>query len=85
MAALLVPMPTIVAASRNIFETHTPIEVGPGGLYKQCEILVGAEGDPIFARLSCALAAKVAPHMAALRVIAATRRALARAGYDLAV
>lgn len=87
LAALLVPTPTpaIVAAIRTILEAHNPIEEGPGGLYEQCENLAGAEAEQILAQLRSAPEVKVAPHMDASKVIESTRRALAKAGYDLKV
>jgi hypothetical protein len=87
LAALLVPTPTpaIVAAIRTILEAHNPLEEGPGGLYEQCENLAGTEAEQILARLRSAPEVKVAPHIDAPKVIEATRRALANAGYDLVV
>lgn len=87
LAALLVPTPTpaIVRAIRTILEAHNPIEEGAGGLYEQCENVAGAEAEQILAQLSSAPEVRVAPHMDALKVIEATRRALAKAGYDLEV
>jgi hypothetical protein len=80
---LLVLTPAIVAAIRAILNAHNLIEEGPGGLYEQCENLAGAEVEQILAQLRSARAVKVAPHVDASTVIEATRRALAKAGYDL--
>jgi hypothetical protein len=87
LAALLVPTPTpaIVAAIRTILKAHNPIEEGPGGLYEKCEMLAGAEVEQILAQLRSAHEVKVAAHMDAPKVIEATRRALAKAGYDVEV
>jgi hypothetical protein len=87
LAALLVPTPTpaIVAAIRTILKAHNPIEEGPGGLYEECETLAGAEAEQILAQLRSAHEVKIAPHMDAPKVIEATRRALAKAGYDIEV
>jgi hypothetical protein len=87
LAALLVPTPTasIIAAIRAVLEAHNPIEEGPGGLYEQCEALVGAEADQILNALRNAPRVKVNPYNDGPTVIKATRRALAKAGYDLEV
>ena len=85
LAALLVPTPTpaIVAALRTILNAHNSIEEGAGGLYEQCEELAAVEAGEILAQLQNAPEVKVAPHVDVPNVIEATRRALAKAGYDL--
>jgi Hemerythrin HHE cation binding domain len=87
LAALLVPTPTpeIVAAIRTILKAHNSIEEGSGGLYEQCETLAGAEVEQIFAQLRSAPEVRVAPHMDTAKVLESTRRALAKAGYDVDV
>jgi hypothetical protein len=86
IAALLVPTPspTIVAALRDILARHNAIEEGPDGLYATCERLVGAEATALLAGLRAAPAVPVARHVDGPRIVEATRRALARAGYELA-
>src|SRR5688572_28574991 len=85
LAALLVPTPkpSIVAAIHIILAAHNPIEEGPGGLYEECEDLAGAEIDQILTQLGNAPDVRVARHVDGANVIEATRRALAKAGYDL--
>jgi Hemerythrin HHE cation binding domain len=87
LAALLVPSPTapVVAAIRAILKVHNPIEEDPGGMYDQCEELAGAEADQILRQLQNYSEVRVVPHVDGPFVIEATRRALAKAGYDLAV
>ena len=87
LAALLVPMPrpSVVAAIRTILKDHNVIEDGPGGLYEQCEEFAGAEAHQIFDALHNAPEVRVAPHNDGPNVIEATRRALARGGYDLQI
>jgi hypothetical protein len=87
LVALLVPSPTasIVSAIRAILKAHNPLEEDPGGMYDQCEALAGAEADEIFHRLQNYPEVKVLPHVDTAFVMEATRRALARAGYDLDV
>lgn len=84
LAALLVPTPThaIVAAIRAILAAHHPIEEAPGGVYDVCEQLVGAENDELLAALRAAPAVPVSHYVDGEIVVAATRRALMRAGYD---
>ena len=87
LTALLVPTPTapIVAAIRGILKVHNLIEEDPGGMYDQCEELAGAETDQILRQLENYPEVKVVPHVDNLFVMDATRRALARAGYDFAL
>jgi hypothetical protein len=86
LAALLVPTPTpaIVAALRAILADHNAVEEGPEGVYAACERLVGDAVDPLVAALRAAGDVPVAPHVDGPLIMAATRRALARAGYELA-
>jgi len=85
LAALLVPTPTpaIIAALRTILAAHNVVEEGPGGVYEVCEQLVGPKAEALLAQLRAAPEVPVAPHSDGPRVISATRRALARAGYNL--
>jgi hypothetical protein len=87
LVALLVPSPTapIVAAIRAILKAHNPIEEAPGGIYDQCEELARAETDQILRPLENYPEVKILPHVDSPFVMEATRRALARAGYDLKV
>jgi Hemerythrin HHE cation binding domain len=84
LTALLVPTPTapIVAAIRGILKVHNPIEEDPGGMYDQCEKLAGAEAESILRQLQNYPDVKVLAHVDNLFVMDATRRVLARAGYD---
>ena len=84
LVALLVPPPTapLVAAIRGILKLHNPIEENPGGLYDQCEEIVGSDVDEVLSRLQKFPEVKVLPHVDNAFVIAAARRALARAGHD---
>ncbi len=85
LAALLVPTPThtIVRAIRAILKAHNPLEEGSGGVYEACEQLAGNEADGILDKLRSAPEVAMAPHMDSAKVIEATRRAVARAGYHL--
>jgi len=84
LAALLVPTPTpqIVAAIRTILTAHNAVEEGPGGVYEVCEQLVGQEADTLLARLRAAPDVRMNPHVDSPLVRDATRRAVARAGFD---
>ncbi len=84
LTALLVPTPTaaVVAAIRGILKVHNPIEEDPGGIYDQCEELAGAGADQILRQLQNYPEVKVVAHVDNPFVMDATRRALARAGYD---
>jgi hypothetical protein len=86
IAALLVPSPTpaTVMALRAILSRHDAVEEGSDGVYATCERLMGDGAEALLAELRAAPAVPVAPHVEGTRVMAAVRRALARAGYDLA-
>lgn len=85
LAALLVPTPTpaIIAALRTILHAHNAIEEGPGGVYEVCEELAGSTAEALLASLRAAPDVRVNAHVDGPRIMDATRRALARAGYDL--
>lgn len=85
LAALLVPspIPGIIATIRAILTAHNAIEEDPRGLYETCEQLAGAETDEVLARLKSAPEVAVAPHNDGPGVVEDTRRALAKAGYNL--
>jgi hypothetical protein len=87
LAALLVPTPTpaIIAAIRTVLAAHNVLEEGPGGVYERCEQLAGAEADALLAQLQAAPAVPVAPYSDGPQVMEVVRRALARAGYDIAL
>ncbi len=87
IVALLVPTPTpaIVAALRLILAGHNLIEEGPAGVYAECERLAGAGADALADELRAAPEVPVHAPVDDARVLAATRRALARAGYDPAL
>lgn len=87
LTALLVPTPTakVVAAIRAILQLHNPLEEDPGGMYEQCEELAGPEADRLLHRLEGYPEVRVLPHVDSPLVMDATRRALARAGYDFTV
>jgi hypothetical protein len=54
-------------------------------MYDHCEELAGAEADQILRQLRNFSEVRVLPHVDNPFVMDATRRALARAGYDLEV
>jgi hypothetical protein len=85
LAALLVPSPTraIGAAIRAILKDHNPLEEGSGGVYEVCERLAGSESRTMLAKLQSYAEIKLAPHNDGPLVMESTRRAVARAGYNL--
>jgi hypothetical protein len=84
LAALLVPAPTkkIVAALRAILKHHNGLEECAACLYKECERLFGSDVDTIMKGVKNYPPVPVAQHIDTPHVLEATRRALARAGYD---
>lgn len=85
LAALLVPPPTpkVVAALEAILRDHNQLEEGPGGLYETCEKLIGSDVEAILLQFRAAPEVPVRPHLDGPEIMEATRRALARSGYDL--
>ncbi len=85
LAALMVPPPSegILAAVRDILQKHNVIEEEKGGLYDVCDTLAGGDSEKILARVSEIKEVPLLPFNPDPRVLNATRRALARAGYNL--
>jgi hypothetical protein len=85
IAALLVPKPTpvIAAALRGILSAHNRIEEEPGGLYETCDQLAGDRAGDLAAEMERHPPVRVIPTSDDPKVLEVTRRALARAGYDL--
>jgi hypothetical protein len=87
LAALLVPTPTpaILAAIRAILENHNPLEEGPGGLYEECERLLGSDVEQVLTRLQNAPPVPVAKHVDNQTSMDSARAALQRAGYTMTI
>ena len=84
LVALLVPPPTpsIVPTIRSILEVHNALEEQEGGLYQPLKRLADPETEKVFGQLKAAPDAPVLPHNERPGVLDATRRAVARAGYE---
>ena len=87
LVALLMPAPTpaVIRALRAVIAAHNPIEEGPGGVYDICEALAQAEAGDLLRRIREAPEVPTNPNLSNPRILEATRRALARAGYDPAL
>jgi len=64
LALLLVPTPTadIVEEIRSILEGHNELEEGEGGVYDDCDRLLGAELEAVLDQLRSYPPVKLAPH-----------------------
>jgi hypothetical protein len=84
-AALLVPPASskIAAVFRSIMIHHNELEEGEDGLYAACERLIGIRVQEFMTRVHSFPDVPVMPHVQNPNVIEVTRRALARAGYDI--
>lgn len=84
LAALLVPTPTaaILAAIGRILGDHERLEDGPDGVFATCERLAGRGAAALARELAAAPDVPVHDVVDDPRLLAVTRRALARAGYD---
>jgi hypothetical protein len=85
IAALLVPPPnaSIIRTIRSILSVHNPLEEGDGGVYMALEMMEGEEAEALLRQMKTAPAVPAMPFNGRPEVIDATRRALARAGYEL--
>lgn len=85
LTALMVPPPSrmIIGALRAILANHDLIEEQPSGMYDRLEELTGPENEGLVARARATPDVPVHPHNDAPFILDATRRALARAGYNL--
>lgn len=85
LTALMVPPPSpmIIGALRAILEKHDLIEEQQGGMYDMLEELTGSEIDVLVERAGATPEVPVHPHNNEFFILDATRRALARAGYNL--
>lgn len=85
LAALLVPPPdaAIIATIRSILAVHNALEEDKGGVYRLLDRLSGAQMDVLVGKLKATAAVPVAPYNERPGILDATRRALARAGYEL--
>ena len=83
-ASLLVPPASrkIVAVFFTIMNHHNELEEGKDGLYLECERLMGNNYHELMLQVQNYPEVPVMPHVGTPEVLAATRRAVARAGYD---
>ena len=84
LAALLMLPPSrrTFRAIRAVLDAHNPLEDSVGGVYEQCESLAGVELDELLVQIAATPRVPVSLWVDSPRVLAAAKRALARAGYD---
>ncbi len=84
IVALLVPPPSssIVLTIRSILLVHNAFEEQEGGLYQLFDQLAGADTERLAGQLKSASDVPVLPHNERPEILEATRRAVARAGYE---
>jgi hypothetical protein len=84
LVALLAPPPTqsVVLTIRSILRIHNSLEEQEGGLYQLFEQLARTEAEKLLLQLKGASDVAVLPHNERAGVLEATRRAVARAGYE---
>jgi hypothetical protein len=84
LVALMVPppSPSIVHTIRVILQIHNALEEQEGGLYLRLEQLAGADNERLAEQLKSAPDVSVLPHNERPEILEATRRAVARAGYE---
>jgi hypothetical protein len=86
IAALLVPPPAPVTLRtlRGILDRHNRLEEDAGGFYEACDQLLANDAREIVTRLQAHPRVPLSAPSKSPRVLEAIRRALARAGYELA-
>ena len=84
ITSLMVPPPTasLIKALWHILEKHDLAEEEPGGMYEVCEALTTNETASLLTALANISAVPVHPVNTAPYALDASKRALARAGYD---
>lgn len=83
LAALvaLVPSLAIIAAIRSVLAAHNPLEDGAHGVYTTCEQILNGDLERLVTLLRSAPEVRASECVSGPKVLAATRRILARAGY----
>lgn len=86
IAALLVPVPSagIIAALTAILTGHNDLEERDGGFYERADAYDAEAATGMMDRIRSAPEVRALPNNPDPAVLAATRRALERAGYDAA-
>lgn len=84
LTALMVPPPSkaIIGAVKNILADHDLLEEGPGGMYEEVENLSGTQAAELLERSMRTPEVRLQPNKDGDYVLEATRRAVARAGYN---
>lgn len=87
LAALLMlpPVDHAFRAIRAVLDAHNPLEEVEGGVYQQCESLIGSEIAEVLAQIAATPRVPVTSWVDSPKVFAAARRVLARAGHDPAL
>ena len=87
LGALLVLTPTnaVIEAIRLILRDHNPLEEDPGGVYEQCEKLIGTGSSEVLTRLRNSKPVAVAPYNDTTIAVESARASLKRAGYTLEI
>jgi hypothetical protein len=85
LTALMVPPPSkmIVAAVKGILADHDLLEEGPGGMYESIESLSGTQATEMLQKAKSTPEVRLQPNQPGDNILDATRRAVARAGYNL--
>lgn len=78
LASLLVPTPTLelVAEIQSILVPHDAREEGPGGVYEDCDRLLGSDAEALVARMHAYPQVRVAPYNDGPRVLRSAEDAL---------
>lgn len=85
LTALMVPPPSkaIIRAVKGILADHDLLEEGPGGMYESIEDLSGLQASELLAKARVTPEVRLQPNQTGEYILEATKRAVARAGYNL--
>ena len=86
LAAMLMlpPLDHALRAIRAVLDAHNPLEEVHGGVYDQCQSLAGSEMKELLANIASTPRVPASSWVGNPKILAAARRALARAGHDTA-
>jgi hypothetical protein len=87
LASLLVMTPrrAVIDAIRKILSEHNPLEENSGGVYDQCETLIGNDSEAILSRIQSAPAVALASYADSEISLQTARTCLKNAGFEISI
>jgi hypothetical protein len=87
LASLLVMTPrrAVIDAIRKILSDHNPLEENSGGVYDQCETLIGYDSEALLSRIHSAPPVLLASYADSEISLQTARTCLKNAGFDISI